>query len=135
MNQAVTESRVLEAEVARLEKRRRTEAAFLRELTEGVVQRRERLPAILRTLAASIDDEVLFDGLSEADDQGGFQVRGWSATDTAVRRFINKLARGLSDGGHPYRVEDEQVSAGRGRLGIDGYNFSLWLIPQGGERA
>ena len=41
--------------------------------------------------------------------------------------FLSRLNKALEQWG--FRVTGVEVSANRGRLGLDGYGFSMWLVP------
>ncbi|QPJ62479.1 MAG: hypothetical protein G3M70_11600 [Candidatus Nitronauta litoralis] len=93
-----------------------------------LLERQESVPGILRGLASAISDEIILDGIFESKNSSGIRVTGWALTDTGAEIFLNQLGRKLDEWG--MSVSGAEVSSSRGRLGLDGYGFSLWLVPQ-----
>lgn len=96
-----------------------------------LLYRQQSIPGILEALARSTSDEVIIDSIIETEKQGGLRVHCWALTDTGAELFLNKLNKAVTKWG--LRVEGAQVAADRGRLGLDGYGITLWLIAREAE--
>ncbi len=106
------------------------EAEKQHEVLDKVIrQRQDLVPALLQVLSETAGDLVMLDQLEESADRTGVFLAGWALTDTEGQKFANTLNEQLTP--LKYRVKDVKMTRGKGRLGIDGYQFNIWLALAG----
>lgn len=92
---------------------------------QDTLRRRERfVPALLDAITSSVSLEVLIDQITEhaATD---IEVTGWALTEQTAQQFAQNL--GISLGPWERTVLDFKVWDNTGRLGIQGYAWSLQI--------
>ncbi len=119
------EARKAQAALAAKEQELR-EAERQRDILDNVIRHRQELiPGLLQVLGESIGELVLLDSLEESADRKGFYLAGWALTDTDGQQFANTLNEQLQP--WKFRVRDVKLIRAKGRLGLDGYQLSIWL--------
>ncbi len=94
---------------------------------QDTLPRRDRfVPALLDAITSSVSMEVLIDQITEHD-ASDIEVTGWALTEQTAQQFAQNL--GLSLGPWERTVVDFKVWDNTGRLGIQGYAWSLQITP------
>jgi hypothetical protein len=98
---------------------------------EGMIN---RLPQLLRTLAANIGDDVVLEALHNSpnpSDMGNIRIIAWSSSYASAQTFAQTVQQALI--GMGYSVAQTDVKAAPGRNKRPGYAVSFWLIPVAGQ--
>jgi len=126
----------LSAEAQRLDQEAnhlRQELAMLLARTEGmrqIEQRREDIPALIRTLGEVIDGRVVLDALIENDQVGrrqGLEVRAWSPRLESLQDYSARVAQAVAP--LDFAVAQGEVVGKPGRFRTPGYQIRFWLVP------
>ncbi len=98
-------------------------------IEKQVLIRTRQTPALLRAIAASVNEAVLLDGIAEpkSNSQGSVNLTAWATTELGATRFTETLAQQLERLG--YQVTSRQINTGISRLGARGHTIDLWLVP------
>lgn len=108
------------------------EGERLRDILKNVIRYRQDLvPGILESIADSVNDGVILELLEENQNRSGFYIKGWAIRDTEGQLFGDRLNKVLETWN--YKVADNQLERGRGKLGIKGFNFRMWLVKTEGK--
>jgi hypothetical protein len=119
------EAKRLESELAQKE-RELKEQELRRDMLVNVFRHRQTLvPALLRAVSSAVGDKVMLDLLEENPDRSGFYLEGWALRASEAQLFSQRLNAALTP--WKYRVEDQQLDRGKGRLDIDGFVLKLRL--------
>lgn len=109
---------------------RRAEAADIANrmtaLDDGMAQRLDLVPGVLRGLSEAIPSDVVLEAIEEAKSQGGFHVKAWSSDATAIHTFAALAQLPLRKLGHG--VTNTALTEARGRAGEPGYAASFWIV-------
>lgn len=102
----------------------------MRDILDNVIRyRQDLIPGILEAIAEAISDGIILDIVEENDKRTSVRLEGWTATDTEGQVFVSRLNEKLTP--WKYWVKESKLSRGRSWLGVDGYQFNIWVVPTG----
>lgn len=118
------------ANLKQVVERLRTRAAELANraslLDERLIGRLELVPAVLQSLAAAINDEVVLESVREAGRQEGFNVVAWGGRDEPLLVFARDAQERLAELG--MGVVDTDFGPAPGRVAEPGFRLSFWAV-------
>lgn len=97
-------------------------------LNNVVLYRQQLVPGLLQAIGDAVTDGVVLDMLEESNDRSGFQLEGWAMKDTQGQQFAKRLNENLAP--WKYVVGSFELSRGKGRYGIKGFNLKARLIKK-----
>ncbi len=97
-------------------------------LNDKLYSRIRTLPDLLRSIASSVNSNIVLDTLKEYERKSGIRITGSTLSNQDAQRFVGRLNKQLE----PFNLVtfDVQVEQFSKRLGRDGYSFNLWLIKK-----
>ena len=127
--------RVAKLEREELEAARKQLARLLpeNERLQAIENVTNRLPQLLRTLAANISDDMVLDVVRNSKSGSNIDdvmVIGWTDNYSSGQAFAMRVHEALAVAGLGYSVAQTDVRAGSGRTGKPGYFVSFWLVPR-----
>ncbi|MDR0672959.1 MAG: hypothetical protein LBF93_04700 [Zoogloeaceae bacterium] len=127
--------RVAKQERGELEAARKQIAQLLpeNERLQAIENVTNRLPRLLRTLAANISDDLVLDVVRNSKSGGNTEdvmVIGWTDDYSSGQAFALRVHEALAVAGLGYSVAQTDLRAGTGREGRPGYFVSFWLVPR-----
>lgn len=138
------EAREMRSQIQRLEKQYADKQLELDQLLHRadilnnvVISRQKSVPGVLQAIGNAVVDGVVLDLLEESKDRANFYLEGWSLKDTQGQQFAKRLNENLAR--WKYEVGSFELSRGKGRYGIDGFNLKIRLVKKnttvdGGQR-
>ncbi len=97
-------------------------------LNNVVIYRQKLIPGLLEAIGDAGTQGVVLDMLEENKDRSGFYLEGWAMKDTLAQQFAKRLNQNLVP--WKYAVGGFELSRGKGRYGIDGFNLKVRLTPK-----
>ncbi|HAI13027.1 MAG TPA: hypothetical protein DCM28_15075 [Phycisphaerales bacterium] len=129
------EAREMRAQIQRLEKVQVDKQLELDRLLRRidilnnvVIYRQKLIPGLLEAIGDAGTQGVVLDMLEENKDRSGFYLEGWAMKDTLAQQFAKRLNQNLVP--WKYAVGGFELSRGKGRYGIDGFNLKVRLTPK-----
>ncbi|MFG0250116.1 MAG: hypothetical protein ACF8OB_14605 [Phycisphaeraceae bacterium JB051] len=95
-------------------------------LNNIVLNRQKLVPGLLQAVGNAVTQGVVLDRLEESKDRSGMTLEGWAMKDTNAQQFAKRLNQNLAQWN--YVVGTFELSRGKGRYGIDGFNLKARLI-------
>ena len=100
-------------------------------LLNGVLlSRAHKVPQLLRSIARSVDDEVLIEKVYEPrrSTSPGFRMNAWASSNISASNFTRRLDENVRD--LAFKVKDVDIRANTGRYpDMYGYSIDFWLVP------
>jgi len=107
----------LKAELQTLEKKKNSLAVIQQVFGEKLPQRNKTLYELLKAFENAVDDNVVFDKVTE-NSLRGFTINAWALDEASAQNFIKRFQMNVLPLG--YRLKDITVSQQTGRLGMVG---------------
>lgn len=126
-NQAAqAESEKLGRDLEALRARARELEQRERLLDDKLLGRLDEVPALLRTLAATIGPAAVLESVREAGRQEGFHVTAWGMREDALLEFARNAQEKLA--ALKLGVIGTEFATAEGRTGLPGYRVGFWVV-------
>lgn len=97
-------------------------------LNDRLYARIKGLPNLLRSIASSVNSNIVLNSIHEYQKKTGVRITGSSLNNQDAQRFVARLNKSVKE--HDFIVSDVQIEQTSKRLGNDAFSFNLWLLKK-----